>query len=237
MSVNFLPPEGAPTLFLWNDGSVAGTGHFTNTGDVFSPDPETKLNAFAARYVGDQASRVRGPNGEEMAEDLFTTYKGGNLKFPAQGENEGKLGAAMRRGALDPQNPFGMKPEGDGFPTILEILDAAATTGFTIIERYPAPSTGDGDDAETLRRKLADAIKAREDAEKKVLVREVTLEAERKAYVTLRDLLESVLTTVAERAIIALNKAPEPKGGIPARTLHATGKALEALVKQTRVKM
>lgn len=239
MSVNFLPPQGAVTTFLWNNGRLAGTGHFNaNSGDVFSADPEAKMLAFRDRYIGDQASVVRGPEGEAMTEDLFTTYRGGNLKFPPQGENEGPLGTAMRRAALDPRNPWGMTPSGDGFPTPLEILDACATFGYEIIKAYPAPGTGGGDDAETLRRKLADAIKAREEAQRLLALSEESLKSEREAFTTLRGLLVSVLDNISGLAAAALRKAPEAnKGGIPARTLHATGKALQALVGQTREKI
>lgn len=232
MSVNFKPTEGAPTSFVWMSGKPAGTGHFADV-----PMTEASLEGFRKRYIGDSPSPVTGEDGSVLSEDLFFHYSSGSLKFPLQGENEGPLGAAMRRAALDPANPWGMKPEGDGFATGIEILDAAATVGAAILRRYPAP-TDAGEDAAALRVKLAAAIKAREDAEKLVTIRDATLEAERKAYVALRDLLVSVLNTVAELAAAALKKAPEAnKGGVPARTLHATGKALEVLVKQAREKM
>lgn len=103
-----------------------------------------------------------------------------------------------------------------------------------------AEITGQGGkdgDVETLRVKLADAIKAREDAEKKLKTREDVLLEERKIHTTTRKALETVLGALTALAAKALEVAPGSKGGIPARTLHGTGLSLTTLVSETRAKL
>ena len=92
-------------------------------------------------------------------------------------------------------------------------------------------------EADRLRLALDDALRLREEAEKKVFVREETLKAEREAYVKLRASLAAVLNKIAASGDDAVGATKPGKGGVPAQKLRALGLALQDLAARTREKL
>lgn len=94
-----------------------------------------------------------------------------------------------------------------------------------------------GAEAELLRTRLADAIKAREDLEKQVFVREETLKAERAVLVKLQAKLTGVLDKIAAKGADVISTTKEKGGGVPAQNYRKLGKFLLTLAAETREKL
>lgn len=104
MPVGFVPRNGDPVY--WENGEIT---RFTDTGSIF---PSTSW-AFYARYGQPAAEPNPGRRSTRLKVEAETVV----VMVPV----------ALRNAAQDPNNPWGLRPSGDGEATILEAYDFAAT--------------------------------------------------------------------------------------------------------------
>jgi hypothetical protein len=229
--------EGAPVDLVFPGGQHAGTGVFHDTGNVYP----TTLQAFFDRYNNGKILILPGSAVPGSGSEGVRAQVGGG-----EGHTEQTLSGCLMRAIEDPNNPWGVTAD-DMAPgrvdlTLLDFLAIYGRAGLNdAMAKYGSGpgqpgQPGGGGDLEQLRKKLADALAARDKAVAEARASAESLNPLRTELATAKKNLADALAEVAASAAGMKRAAGTKPRGQYQQALAKSAEGLEKLVAAYRQK-